>query len=453
MQQLLNPTDAGLDDDLRERCAVAAADIAVRLTDAVLVGDCLRQCEASGSESFGWVPPSLGAGHAGLALALSDVSSLSASSVGDDLAAAALDNIRTVATLTRDAPVAGAGLFMGTSGIAYVLSRLTDRDERYAPVWEAVHSSLLGQRGEALPPRRPSGVSFLEYDVIDGAAGVLMYLLASGRRDAETVRLAHELVDYLLWLLEAPHEGHPPSWWTPAEAYITPRYAESFPSGLLNLGLSHGLPGVLLVLADALDLQYRGREMRSALLRWSDWLLARRTSDGWDWAVGVSPDQERYEEAEHRLAPTWCYGDMGVCVALAHVAAALGSAGLAAAVDDVVSECLRVGSQPASSDDGAAQTSPTVCHGEAGVLLMARHFAAGGHAQAAQYLVARTPHLLARYEPGLPLGVQDIDNAGRRLDDPGLLTGAAGVAQVLAGVSSAEGAGSFLPFLGAGAAR
>jgi hypothetical protein len=80
-------------------------------------------------------------------------------------------------------------------------------------------------------------------------------------------------------------------------------------------------------------------------------------------------------------------------------------------------------------------TTPTFCHGAAGLLQVLRRFAADLAdpviASAADLLSAE---LAAEFNPETMLGVRSRDPDGAPLDEPGLLDGAAGVALALLGL-------------------
>jgi hypothetical protein len=83
--------------------------------------------------------------------------------------------------------------------------------------------------------------------------------------------------------------------------------------------------------------------------------------------------------------------------------------------------------------------SPTFCHGVSGLLQITLRF---GHDTGLPVFtdaaVALTGQLLDAYEPDSLLGFRGVEPDGTRVDQPGLLDGAAGVALVL--LAAATGA-------------
>src|SRR5436305_8017419 len=88
---------------------------------------------------------------------------------------------------------------------------------------------------------------------------------------------------------------------------------EGFPQGMFNLGVAHGLPGVLPVLAQALALGAAPESTRELLRGAVAWLLSRKLPVEESavfpsaWGPGVAPQAAR---------TAWCYGDPGIAAAL-----------------------------------------------------------------------------------------------------------------------------------------
>ena len=76
--------------------------------------------------------------------------------------------------------------------------------------------------------------------------------------------------------------------------------------------------------------------------------------------------------------------------------------------------------------------SPGLCHGIAGLLEITLRFAHDtGDPEFAAVAAELTGQLLAMHEPDRPFGYRARDDKGAKVDQPGLLDGAAGVALTL----------------------
>jgi hypothetical protein len=278
------------------------------------------------------------------------------------------------------------------------------------------------------------GVSFGEFDVISGLAGIGGYLLL--RREDPGAAAAVESALHALVSLAA-ETGDRPRWWTPAHLLGDEEMAALYPHGNLNCGLAHGIPGPLALMALALSLGVVVPSSEEAVDRLADWLVGQRVDDAWgvNWPYAVPltaeglPDQSAAAYGPSRAA--WCYGAPGV-------ARALWLAGVARdrpewrnlAIEAMEAVCRRP--IPSRWID-----SPTFCHGVAGLLQIILRFANDTKLPVfAQEAANLTDWLLSAYEPESLLGYRNWEPGGTRVDQPGLLDGAPGVLLALLAAST-----------------
>jgi hypothetical protein len=234
-------------------------------------------------------------------------------------------------------------------------------------------------------------------------------------------------------------DGNIPRWHTPPDLITDNGMRRDFRRGALNCGLAHGIPGPLALLSLAairgvvVDGQLQA--IRSAAERLCQW----RHDDQWgaNWPVAVPLDAVMASpapaaplpHAQHGSAPSraaWCYGSPGI-------ARALWLAGVA--LDDAALRALAIDSMEAVYARPVARRhidSPTFCHGVAGLQQITLRFADDTRlpmfVDAARLLCRQ---LLDAFEPQSLLGYRCVETGGHRIDKPGLLDGAAGVAMVL----------------------
>lgn len=219
------------------------------------------------------------------------------------------------------------------------------------------------------------------------------------------------------------------TWHTPAS--LLPDWQRAlYPSGYFNLGLAHGVPGLLLFLARAQAhgvAPHRTRPLLEGGLRWLE--AQKREEDGGPmFAPLVTGDGAPRASQPPRVA--WCYGDLGLSGALLQTARSVGDAAWEArALEAARRAALRPFEHSGVVDAG-------LCHGAAGnAHLFHRLYRSTGEAvfrEAAHAWLARVLQLRRPGEGvgGFPAWVDD----GRRrgwVADPGLLTGAAGVGLAL----------------------
>jgi len=177
--------------------------------------------------------------------------------------------------------------------------------------------------------------------------------------------------------------------------------------------------------------------LTQAISRLADWLSEHRTDDSWgvNWSsvVSVQWGADGSPSIDPERLPThaaWCYGSPGVARALWLAGRALDRGDYG---DLAIKTMENVVTKPA---DFRFLKSPTFCHGVAGLLQITLRFAADTRLpvfrKAAGELAAE---LIRAYEPDSILGYRSVETGACRVDNPGLLDGAPGVALVLLAAS------------------
>lgn len=258
------------------------------------------------------------------------------------------------------------------------------------------------------------------YDLIQGLAGFGIACL-EGLPRAGARRGLERVLDHLLASAEPLGPGL--GWYTPPEL-LPPWQAELAPEGYYNLGVAHGMPAVLVLLARAIAAGIRAAELRPLLEGTVAYLLAQRGPEGFpSWVPRRGP-----APPAARLA--WCYGDPGIAASLLAASEALGR-------PDWAAIAFGVARQAAARDlELAGIKDCGICHGAAGLAhIWNRLWQASGDpglAEAARYWFGQAL-AMRRQDAGIggfqswsvPRG-QPAGELGW-VDDPGLLTGSAGV--------------------------
>ncbi|MCE9575351.1 MAG: lanthionine synthetase C family protein [Deltaproteobacteria bacterium] len=275
-----------------------------------------------------------------------------------------------------------------------------------------------------------------DYDLIIGLVG--MGVCALERSDHEDGR---QLSARVLEVLEATAQerGGGAAWLTSPE--LLPEWQRAIsPGGYYNLGLAHGIPGVVALLARMVAHDVETPRARALLERAMTFMLnaepprERGRFPSWHQAGEVGPGHER-ELGSTRLA--WCYGDLGASVALLSAAQATANDEWRTQAVDLARLCAgRTIAEAVVHDAG-------ICHGAGGAAhIFNRLWHATGEeifADAArrwidQLLAMRIDHAIA----GFP-SADRLDGQTSWKADDSLLTGAVGVALVLhAAVSTVE---------------
>ncbi len=310
-------------------------------------------------------------------------------------------------------------LYAGFTGIAWTASHLRDLLEPEAEDPAAGIDEVV-----ALYLDRPDWRE--SYDLIIGLVGYGVYGLERlpHGRGAE---LLARVVRHLDQLAVPREEGL--AWFTPPEEL--PTWQREFaPKGYWNLGLAHGIPGVLALLGQALKVGVESATARRLLEGGMAWLLARRNQDtslGW---FGTSLSEGLPWEP-HGSRVAWCYGDLGLAVAVLQTARYAGRR-------DWEQMALQI------ARDAAARTRENrgvkdagLCHGAAGnALIFLRLFHATGEPCFLETALDHLDWTLAFHNPSQPYGgfPQSCAEEGEESSMhylPGLLEGSAGVALAL----------------------
>lgn len=344
------------------------------------------------------------------------------STTGPDLGPVVLATLVTDRVLALDAVRAwlrlgarcgpGLGLFGGLGGMVAGLRMIADLHTDVAPVAERTAASIAA----ATPRWRRRDVGFADYDLIGGPAGVVLANLV-GRQPVRVPVVAEEhlvalAAPGLTGFLIGAHQGHPLVGWT---------------QGGVVTGLAHGVAGPLAALSLATAHGARSPETVRAIRHLSSWLLAERATD----ARGIV-SWPRRGPAAGRVGVVrrqgWCYGSPGVSWALWTAGRAMLHNGLDEGVpvcDEAVA-AMRSLCEGYDPDVHLDHDPLAICHGAAGVLLIADAFAThAGLVRAAALRDDLADHLRAR-----------LDEVARL--DATLLSGASGVLAALLTVAGGD---------------
>ena len=242
----------------------------------------------------------------------------------------------------------GPALFGGAAGVGWCISHLAGGDTAdlvCTRVDEVLLRLLADWRGD--------------YDLVSGLVGVGVYALARGEPGQPLAcRVLEELARRA-----RPHGGGL-AWHTPPE-HQSPLQRTEAPDGCWNLGLSHGTPGAIALLARYLAAGVEPSRARELLDGAMAFVLAAAPArdDGrypaWHPGGADAPARSAPHHPAHaRLA--WCYNDLGVSVALLSAALATGDAGWRGEALALARSCA------GRSIDDARVRDAAICHGALG---------------------------------------------------------------------------------------
>lgn len=262
-----------------------------------------------------------------------------------------------------------------------------------------------------------------DYDLIRGLAGLGVYALE--RLPAPPARRAlDQVVGQLAGRAEQREGGL--AWWTPAELALTVGLRQTR-SGHFNLGVAHGAAGIIGFLAHLVALGLEEERARPLLEGTVAWFLAQGTGDP---AESIFPDAIQPGEQPLPTRTAWCYGDAGIAAVLLRAARAAGRAEWEARACEVA---RAVACRPL---ERMAVVDAGLCHGAAGLgHLFNRLWQATGDDGFRAAAVDWFERALDMRRPGDGFaGFRTWTRTQGEViwrEDPGFLTGAAGIGLAL----------------------
>lgn len=260
------------------------------------------------------------------------------------------------------------GLFGGLTGLGWTVEHIShllrqvpgalgESDTQSLPNhYEDQEEDLSADIDAAVLKRVPYYASSSSpYDLVGGLVGFGTYFLERLPRPSaiQGIRIVFDQLERL-----AERTDGKATWYSGTE--LLPDWQrERFPNGYYNLGVAHGIPGIIHFLGEVSATDIVDRERSSQLLDGAvNWLLAQERPVGSRsrFSSYVSPGKE---SIDCRMA--WCYGDLGILSVLLQVARQTGRRDWRNAVDELLSHCL------AWPPDQTGIVDAPLCHGAAGV--------------------------------------------------------------------------------------
>lgn len=320
--------------------------------------------------------------------------------VADALARAGRGSEDQVRELLRQALVFAPdrlGLYNGAAGLRVAL----DVVDPARAALGAVRERLRGALADALANPWPIDLALpSSYDLVSGWAG-------------QAIALGSEVPAAVLPAVRAYAERF--------AAAVDEKLAAYDVLAPLNLGLSHGLPGILAALNFVLPNE------RALARRYVDLLLrmAHRVEGTYRWDAVWRPA----EPPSARRA--WCYQTVGVAAVLYDRARLDGDDALRALAADALAAVLD------ERHDAEQSWDAGLCHGRSGVAAIAWHF--GDDERLVRHAAALARRVLGEYDPGRALGYRTLNLRERREEDRAdFLDAALGIAQFLTDAATAQ---------------
>lgn len=309
-------------------------------------------------------------------------------------------------------------LYSGVAGLAWTLLHLQGRLLEADPdlVDATIDVTLLAAVSQAPWP--------YDYDLISGLLGLGVYFIERLPAPSAVAGLTHLVTRLQEHAITQP-DGI--TWWTDP-CWLSAEGRAQLPTGCYDLGIAHGIAGVIALLSHLCALDCATAQARPLLDGAVAWLLAQQlpATAPSRFPTWVQPDGAR---PPSRLA--WCYGDLGIAVALLRAARLVKEPVWEAAACDLA----QATAQRAQAQEDVQDTG--LCHGFASIAhLFNRLYQATGDERFAEVarlwftrtLAQRHPHQgIAGFLALAPTSTTKLEWVA----DPGLLTGVAGIGLAL----------------------
>jgi lantibiotic biosynthesis protein len=309
-------------------------------------------------------------------------------------------------------------LYAGYSGVAWAVAHLerflldSDGEDTNASIDEALLEKLNREAWDG------------PYDLIDGLVGVGAYALERLPRPS-AVECLRRVVERLEETSVPTAEGI--TWWS-SPAWLGAKGKSQFPQGYYNLGLAHGTPGIIALLAAAhaagISVEKAGPLLEGAVA----WLLAHELQGD---PISRFPSYIGTGVTNARARLAWCYGDLGIAAVLLNASRSVEKR----AWREEAIRTARVAAARPPDQSGVVDAG--LCHGAAGIAhLWNRLFQETGDTsfrEAALYWYGRTLDLRRPGEgaAGFLAWIPDARGELGWQDDRGFLTGVAGIGLAL----------------------
>lgn len=210
-------------------------------------------------------------------------------------------------------------------------------------------------------------IDIRQYDVCFGVSGILYFLLDS-LHDSE-LKVLNYTIKYLIWVSMEDEERKKPNFLIDVTGQLNEEDREKYPQGSINLGMAHGLIGILVVLCKAKSkgINYVGidkaiknlfelYERQCVLIDGIPYWKPQLSYD--EWKENIRVDKKSIERA------SWCYGNVGIARGLQKASHYIGDWKREEKYGKMVKSLVK------QSVYKLGLESPMICHGYSGVLML-----------------------------------------------------------------------------------
>lgn len=324
-----------------------------------------------------------------------------------------------------------ASLFGGLAGIAYSLLSASLEETRYKNFLETVNQLLIEETEIYMKSvqniiNEQKGTSCLFYDVIGGLVGIGRYFLETSYK----LRNRQLLLDILktLYSITKPiiaHDCKVPGWFVPKEYQFNEKYQRKFPKGNLNIGISHGIAGILALFSQCIDKGIKDNFILNKTNELIDWIVSYKQENehGIYWPGIISFEEFTSDHlGKVAIRDTWCYGVPGIARTLYLAGKSTERLNIIQLSCDAFHSIYKDREIEQRNLSGSS-----ICHGTAGLMRLTKKMAFDTKSD---YLFIKGElifqKLYSQFDSNFPFGYIDVES-NLKINKPGLLEGSAGI--------------------------
>lgn len=311
-------------------------------------------------------------------------------------------------------------LFDGLCGVGFAANCMSEQGKRYQSFIGNLNEFIVDIADSNISEYKKSPLNELFYDIMYGLTGTANYLL-SFKSDSKIKNTLLCILQYLTDICKTGDDGVPKFVIRSDESQLISMAKEPMVR-YVNLGLSHGIPGILLVLSKSYDSGICVKNQLDAIKYLSEYIFSCcvKNNSEFFWQsqkiIGIDDDKAIPSR------DAWCYGTPGVAYSLLIASRILNN-------DEMRN--LAVDSMKQSLKKPRNVISPTFCHGLSGLCNLARKF----YEYTKDYYFYEMymdllGHILNLYSDQYPFGFKNKELEKGQIvnkDEIGLLTGTSGV--------------------------
>ncbi|ABO65652.1 lantibiotic biosynthesis protein [Geobacillus thermodenitrificans] len=327
-------------------------------------------------------------------------------------------------------------MFTGLAGIGLAAVCLSKGGKRYQNFISTINQVIEERIGEMIEYLKQKPYPNMDdYDAISGVAGIASYCLLFPQEMKKSITL---ILKYIIDLSQDKQmeDINVPGWYIPPMNAFSDTERRKWPSGFFNIGLSHGIPALLIVLCNAKKLNIYVHGQDECIQRIADFLMKFQIKDenGSYWGTHVSLEEYKNGSVLNKdTRDAWCYGTPGVAYSLLIAGKTLNNQSY---IDCAVSG-MKLASKRLYNI-----FSPSFCHGLSGVAYICNRFYEetniSDFKEAACKLV---DDIIKFYNEEFPFGFKNIEESEgstKYYDYVGLIDGTAGILLTILAIQNSK---------------